>query len=439
MNISIIGTGYVGLVTGACLAKYGHNIVCMDSDNKKIEQLKSGILTIYEPDLEYLVKRGMASGHLTFTADIRTAVEHGDIIFIAVCTPTLSNNLPDLQYVMAVVRDIALNMSCYKIIVSKSTVPVGTGQQIIQEVRKILDSRNLKLDFDVASNPEFLREGSAVKDFLKPDRIIMGTTSEYVIKKLREIYRSPVAEGVPVIVTDLATAEMIKYASNAFLAAKISFINDIANMCELCNADVRVVSLAMGLDSRIGHKFLNPGPGYGGSCFPKDTKALMGIGEKLGYIPLMVKSTIEVNERQPMLMFNKILKASGSVAEKTVTILGIAFKPETDDIRESPIIPVIRSLIDNNAVVRLYDPQAAHNAAKALTELQIEYCNDIYTACQGSDCIVLATEWPEFNRVDYKKLFSMVNTPIFIDLRNMLDPERIREAGFYYEGIGFPV
>lgn len=436
MNISVIGTGYVGLVTGACLAEFGMNVLCTDVDEDKISKLKNCIVPIYESGLENIIKKNLHSGALKFTTDIRETVEHAEAIFIAVGTPTLEDGSTDLQYVFHAAKEIAQYMEDYKLIINKSTVPVGTGRAVKAEVKNMLLRQNKSINFDIVSNPEFLREGTAVKDFIKPDRIVIGSESTKAANLMKEIYNHQILLDIPFIVTGVETAEMIKYASNAFLATKISFINEIANICELCGADISIVSKAMGMDSRIGAKFLNPGPGFGGSCLPKDLRALLNIGKAYGYLPRVVKSVLEVNSFQRKLMFNKIKKAVGKLENKTITILGIAFKPETDDIRDSPAIWVIKELLDKRANVKVYDPKAMPNAKKNYPLLDIHYCNCIDSACRDSDCIVLFTEWEEFRNLDFIRLKSIVKTSVLIDLRNMYEPEYVKNAGFTYQGVG---
>ena len=436
MNIAVIGTGYVGLVTGGCLAQLGMNVICMDIDKDKIKKLKSGIIPIYEPGLEEIIRENLSSKRLVFTTSIKKAVAHAKVIFIAVGTPPQQDDSADLKYVYQAARDIAGHMEDYKVIVDKSTVPIGTGHVVKTEIENILKQRNKTFGFDVVSNPEFLREGTAVKDFLKPDRIVIGVDSETSLNLMKKIYDVQIQLDIPVIVTNLETAEMIKYAANAFLATKISYINEIADMCDLCNADISVVSNAMGLDNRIGPKFLSPGPGYGGSCFPKDTKALIKIGKDLGYVPKIIESTVEVNDNQSMIMVEKIKDAVGSLENKVITILGIAFKPETDDIREAPAISIIKILLENGVKIKVFDPEAMENTKKTHPDLNIKYCRDIYSACKDSDCIVLVTEWKDFMNLDFAKLKSIVRTPIFVDLRNAYTPSFVKDLGFLYKGVG---
>lgn len=436
MNIAVVGVGYVGLVTGGCLAQLGMNVICMDIDEDKIKKLKSGIVPIYEPGLENIVRENYSSKRLNFTTSIKEAVKHAEVIFIAVGTPPQQDDSADLKFVYQAAREIANHMEDYKVIVCKSTVPVGTGQGIKSEIKTILKQRNKAFSFDVVSNPEFLREGTAVKDFLKPERIVIGAESETAINLMKRIYDMQIQLDIPILVANIETAEMSKYASNAFLATKISYINEIADMCDFCNADISVISKAMGLDSRIGSKFLSPGPGYGGSCFPKDTKALVNMGKNLGYIPKIAESTVEVNYNQPEIMFEKIKNTVGNLENKTITILGIAFKPETDDIREAPAISIIKMLLYNGAKVKAFDPKAMGNAQKAYPDFSIEYCSDIYSTCEDSDCIVLATEWKDFMNLDFSRLKSIVRTPVFIDLRNIYEPGYVKSIGFLYKGVG---
>lgn len=436
MNISIIGTGYVGLVTGACLASLGMTVLCCDQDKNKIADLKKGILPIFEPCLKSLVAYYALRQRLFFTSDIKEAVSYSEVIFITVNTPTLEDNTSDTSHVFDAAREIAQHMTCYKVIVNKSTVPVGTGQKVKKEIKKKLMELNKKLDFDVVSNPEFLREGSAVEDFISPDRIVIGADNRRASDKIKEVYREQETGNIPVLLTDIETAEMIKYASNAFLATKISFINEIANVCELCDINVSMVAKGIGLDGRIGTKFLNPGPGFGGSCFPKDVRALTGLCREYGYIPHLLDSVLEVNKRQNTRMIQKIKSALGELEGRRLTILGLAFKPGTDDIRESPSLGILSALLNEKAVISVYDPQAMENMRKDHPEMDLLYCNDVYSACEQSDCIVLVTEWKEFTGLDLERIKSGMNNPVFLDLRNVYDPAYVKSFGFYYEGVG---
>lgn len=436
MNISVIGTGYVGLVTGVCLADLGMNVVCMDNNQEKIDILNKGQCTIYEPNLEEMLKESLNNKRIKFTKKIKEAVEFGQVIFIAVGTPELDDGSADLQYVFEAARDIAFNMNDYKVIVNKSTVPISTGQKVKQEINDILKQLNKNIKFDIVSNPEFLREGSAVGDFINPDRIVIGAENENAITIMKKIYHIQEKINIPIVFTNIETAEMIKYASNAFLATKVSFINEVANMCERSNADVRTVSKAMGLDRRIGPHFLKAGPGYGGSCFPKDTKAFVNIGKRFGYVPKIVKSTIHVNNKQKKIMVDKISRLIGDLEGKTISILGIAFKSETDDIRESPSISIIEELVKGKANVKVYDPKSMDNLKRLQPELRIQYCSDAYLACENSDCVVLVTDWNEFKKFDLIKLKEIVKSPVLVDLRNIYDPEYVKSLGFIYEGVG---
>lgn len=435
MKVSVIGVGYVGLVTGACLAEFGMNVLCMDIDEEKINKLKRGIIPIYEPDLPALVHKN-SGDRLNFTVDIKEAVDFSDIIFIAVDTPTQENGNSDLTHVYEAAKSIALYMNSYKIIVNKSTVPVFTGRNMREEMLAVLKKEGKSISFDIVSNPEFLQEGSAVKNFISPDRIVIGSSNEASLDVMKKLYSIQLLQGIPLVITNIETAEMIKYASNAFLATKVSFINEMANMCERCNADVLTVARAMGLDERIGPKFLQPGPGYGGSCFPKDTKALLGIGKKIKYIPKIVRSVIEVNRIQKLIAYSKIKKVMKKLDNKIVTVLGLSFKPETDDLRESPAIDIIAKILENNAKVKVYDPKAMDNMQKEFPHLAVEFCDSAYSACAGSDCIVLVTDWKELKELDFGKLKTIVGSPVFVDLRNAFNPEYVKSFGFRYEGIG---
>lgn len=437
MNISVIGAGYVGLVTGICLASSGMDVLCCDADESRTEALKKGILPIYEPKLGELLLQCLSGGKpIVFTSDMARTVNHADVIFITVNTPTLENNLCDLGNVMDVARKIGKFMDSPKVIVNKSTVPVGTGRKVASEVRKILEGRNRTLEFDVVSNPEFLREGTAVDDFTNPERIVIGADSARAADAVRTVYGEQAGRKVPVLVTGVETAEMIKYASNAFLAAKVSFINEIANICGLCGADSVKVAEGMGLDSRIGPKFLKPGPGFGGSCFPKDLRALSGLADSLGYTPFLLDGVIKTNQRQTELMLDKIRRTAAGPENRIITILGVSFKPETDDIRESPALPIIEGLLRDGAVVRIYDPKAMDNFKRQYPHMAAACCADMYSACERSSCIVLATEWKELCHLDLERLGGLVSRRVFLDLRNAYDPDYVKGCGFYYEGVG---
>lgn len=435
-NISVIGTGYVGLVTGACLSSMGRNVVCCDQDRKKIKKLRSGIIPIYEPLLKDMVDGCVRQKRLSFTSNIKKAIEHSDIIFLTVSTPALPDGSCDIGNVCEAARSIGAFMDRYKIIVNKSTVPVGTGKIVREIISAALAGRNCKTDFDVVSNPEFLREGSAIHDFIKPNRIVIGAESDRAVEALKGIYSRQIEGNTPVLVTGIETAEMIKYASNAFLAAKISFVNELADLCEKRGVDICNVTRGMGLDSRIGPHFLNPGPGFGGSCFPKDVKAILALSSRYGCESLMLRSILDVNEHQKRRMVEKIEKALGGLDDSRITILGLSFKPGTDDIRESPAVSIIAALLERNASIAVFDPRAMVNMKREYPDMNLEYCVDVYSACSQSDCIVLATEWHEFSDLDFRKLKFIVKRPIFLDLRNVYEPEYVRSFGFYYEGVG---
>ena len=430
MNICMVGTGYVGLVTGTCLADFGMHVVCIDIDEEKIRSLQSGKIPIYEPGLEELVAKNERAGRLRFSTDLKKAVEESLAIFIAVGTPPLPDGSPDLSYVRQVAESIAEHANSYKVVVTKSTVPTGTGKMI----EEILRGRNGKQEFSVVSNPEFLREGSAVADFLRPDRVVIGARDERAVAVLKEIYSPLYLIETPFIVTDVESAEMIKYASNGFLAVKISFINEIARLCELVGADVHAVSKGMGLDNRIGSKFLHPGPGFGGSCFPKDTQAAADLARRFGDRFEIMEAAITANERTKARMIEKIEKAAGPLSGKTVAILGISFKPETDDIRESASLKIIEDLLARGAKVRAFDPAAGENARRALPA--VELAADAYECARGADALVLATEWNEFRALDFSELARSMKSKTFIDLRNVYDPEEMKSLGWSYTGVG---
>lgn len=434
MNISVIGVGYVGLTTGTCFAELGNNVLCMDTDEEKINRLREGVIPIYEPKIEEMVKKNCLSNRLSFTTSLIKAVDFSEIIFIAVGTPTNKDNTPNLEYIYEAARAIALSMDSYKIIIVKSTVPVGTGEKIKKEIIQILMNRKKDIEFDMVSNPEFLRQGTAVQDFMKPDRVVIGMENDRAKDIMMKLYSFHIDDNKPFILSDIQAAEMIKYVSNAYLAAKISYINEIAILCEYYNVDISIVARGMGLDKRIGDKFLNPGPGYGGSCFPKDTKALMYIGNTVGYEPKIIKAVINVNKQQPKIMMKKIESIVKDFNGKTIAMLGVAFKPNTDDIRESPAIPIIRALIRKKAKIKIYDPKAMENCKNIIK--RVEYCYDVYSACSESDCIIIMTEWDEFRDIDFKKLNKIVKHPILIDLRNIYEPDFVKENGFLYEGVG---
>ena len=433
MNVVIIGSGYVGLVSGTCFAEFGANVTCIDIDQTKIDKLKAGKMPIYEPGLDDLVARNVAAGRLHFTTEYDPAISTADLVFIAVGTPTRrGDGHADLVYVYEAAKQIARHLSGYTVIVDKSTVPVGTARQ----VERIIHEENPKADFDVASNPEFLREGAAISDFMRPDRVVLGVKSERAEKLLRELYRPINLIEAPIMMTNLESAELVKYASNAFLATKISFINEISHLCEQVGADVHAVAKGMGLDGRIGRKFLHAGPGYGGSCFPKDTTALIRIAQEYGSSCRIVEAAVEVNAAQKARMVKKIREAlGGSEAGKTIAVLGLTFKPETDDMRDSPSLAIIPNLIDKGATVRAHDPQGIEEAKKLLPE-EVEYFDDIYEAITGADALVLMTEWNEYRGLDFERLRQQMKGTVFVDLRNVYEPVAMRNNGFTYTCIG---
>ncbi len=431
MNICIIGTGYVGLVTGACLAEFGMNLICVDNVQQKIDLLQQGKISIHEPGLEDLVLKNMREGRLSFSTSIRDGVASSLVIFIAVGTPSKDDGSADLRAVEEVAKEIARYMNGYKVVVVKSTVPVGTCHRLKQLVR---DHQVNPTPFDIVSNPEFQREGSAVEDFMRPDRVTIGAESEQAIAIMKDIYSALYLIETPFVITSLETAEMIKYAANSFLATKVTFINEIANLCEIVGADVHHVARAMGLDGRIGKKFLHPGPGFGGSCFPKDTRALSKIARERGYVFKILDSVIEVNEEQKQRMVMKIKEKVGDLRGKTIGILGLSFKPNTNDIRESSSIAIIQGLLAMGAKVRAFDPAAMEETQAVLPEL--EYGKDAYDVAKGADALVLATEWNQFRRLDLQRIKNLLKSPIFIDLRNVYDPDQMKRLGFNYCGVG---
>jgi UDPglucose 6-dehydrogenase len=429
MNIAVVGTGYVGLVTGAVFSDLGNDVVCVDKDDAKIETLRAGRMPIYEPGLEEMVERNVQDGRLGFTTDLAQAVRRSDIVFIAVGTPPKATGEADLSAVEEVALGIARSLDRYKVIVNKSTVPVGTGD-LVRDI--IATNRRRPVDFDVVSNPEFLREGSAIEDTLRPDRIVIGAPNQQVAMTLLELY-APLER--PMIITDVHSAEMIKYASNAFLATKISFINAVANMCELAGADVTQVVKGMGLDPRIGSAFLQPGLGYGGSCFPKDTDSLIQTAHGLGYDFRLLRTVVEVNRERAQRFVALVRKVLDPLDDRVIAVLGLAFKPKTDDMREARSIEVIQGLVAAGARVRAYDPAAMANA-KGLLPSSVEYCQSSYEAAEGADAIAVITEWNEFKLLSLERLRSAMRRPLVFDGRNMYEPERMRRLGFEYHSIG---
>jgi UDPglucose 6-dehydrogenase len=436
MKITIIGTGYVGLVTGACLSEFGHEVTCMDKDQAKIDKLLAGSIPIYEPGLDVLVQKNTHEQRLHFTTDLKDSVSQSSAVFLAVGTPShrRGNGYADLTYVYEAARELAPHLRDYTVIIDKSTVPVGTAQQ----VKRVIRAENPEADFDVASNPEFLREGAALSDFMRPDRVVIGSESERATAVLKEIYNPLYLRDTPFVITSPETAELIKYASNAFLATKISFINEMSTICDAVGADVAALAKAMGLDGRIGSKFLHPGPGYGGSCFPKDTLALLRIAQEHGAASRLVEATVEVNSAQKARMVKKIRDAmGGSEAGKTIGVLGLAFKPETDDLRDSPALSILPPLAEKGARIQAHDPAGMEEAKKVMPDMH--YVESPYEACQDADALVLLTEWNQYRALDLAKIKSLMKSPVFIDLRNVYDPARMAELGFQYHSIGRPL
>jgi len=434
MNICVVGTGYVGLVTGACLADFGHQVTCVDVDEARVLSLHQGEMPFYEPGLAEIVARNTAAKRLAFTTNLQLAVRDSLVVFLAVGTPEGQNGEADLSQILRAATQIGLAMDSYRVIVTKSTVPIGTGATIRAVIERSLPR---PVHFDVVSNPEFLREGSAVHDFLRPDRVVIGTHSEPAAAIMREIYRPLYLIETPIVLTDVESAEMIKYASNAFLAVKIGFINEIANLCERVGADVHVVAKGMGLDNRIGSKFLHAGPGYGGSCFPKDTRALAALGARAGARQRIVESAIEVNELQRQILFDKIIEMLAGQPNRTVGVLGLAFKPNTSDVRESPAIFVCRRLSEAGVRVQAFDPIAMRDARPALHDCAaITYVEDAYEAAEDADMLVIMTEWNEFRSLDLERLGAAMRSRVIVDARNVLEPRQAAEAGFDYAGVG---
>lgn len=429
MNLTIIGSGYVGLVTGACFADLGNNVICVDNDESKIARLEKGVMPIYEPGLEELVRRNVKEGRLSFSGKLKEGVKKSEVIFIAVGTPSKDNGDADLTYLEAASRDIALSMPSYRLIVEKSTVPVNTGEWV-EHTLNIFNKRGIK--FDIASNPEFLKEGSAIEDFMNPDRIVIGVRSKKAADILTELYKPLKAT---IVITDIKSAELIKHASNSFLATKISFINAIANICDKVGADVVDVAKGMGLDRRISRDFLNAGIGFGGSCFPKDLAAFVHIAEKVGYDFGILKEVQNVNAHQKRLIIKKIEALLWNLPKKTVGILGLSFKPGTDDLRESPALEIIDTLIKEGVHVKVYDPVAMAKARKQLKS-NVKFCKDAYEAAKDSDCLIIATEWNEFKELDFKRIKKLMRQPVIVDGRNIYDPAEMKKLGFRYAGIG---
>jgi UDPglucose 6-dehydrogenase len=432
MHIGIIGTGYVGLVTGACFAEFGVFVTCVDKDEKKVKALKKGVVPFYEPGLEELVKKNVKNGRLDFSTKIRDAVESSLVIFIAVGTPPRGDGSADMRYVEKVAAEIAGEIRGYKVIVTKSTVPVGTGARLRQIISKRLTER---VDFDIVSNPEFLREGSAIEDFMRPNRVILGASSQQAVAILKDLYRPLYLIETPFVITNIETAELIKYASNSFLAVKISFVNELSGLCERVGADIQTVARGMGLDQRIGAKFLHTGPGYGGSCFPKDTRALLALAEKNGLQLGIVRSAIDSNEKQKARMIEKIKEAMGKIDGKSFAVLGLSFKPNTNDMREAPSISLVEGLLREKTSVRVFDPVAMDDA-KEVFHRRVKFASGAYACAKGADAVVIVTEWNEFRNLDLSKIKKNLRTPFFFDLRNIYEPEKMKKLGFHYFSVG---
>jgi len=436
MKIVIAGTGYVGLVTGACLSEVGIDVVCVDVDQVKIDNLKNGQIPIFEPGLEEIVHRNIKKNRLSFSTSLAESVIDAEVVFIAVGTPPEEDGSADVKHVLDVARDCGKYMKSYMLIVTKSTVPVGSAKKIKNVIQEELDNRKLKIDFDVASNPEFLKQGAAVEDFLIPDRIVIGVDSERAENMMRRLYNPFTLNGHPIIFMDIVSAEMTKYAANSMLVTKISFMNDIANLCELTGADINMVRKGIGSDPRIGNKFIYPGIGYGGSCFPKDVKALIYTAEKHHYDLRLLKAVEAINNDQKLILFKKIMKSfSGDISGKTIAIWGLSYKPQTDDIREAPSVVIINKLLESGAKIKAYDP-AAKNEAVKLFGNSISYCDDQYEALHEADCLALITEWPEFRFPKFDLIKSLLKNPLIFDGRNIYDRNEMKKNGFTYHGIG---
>lgn len=431
MKIAVVGTGYVGLVTGTCFADTGNDVICVDIDAKKVERMKNGEVPIYEPYLDTVFERNIRQERLSFTTDLKAAVEDAEVIFLALPTPPGEDGSADLSYVLGVAEELGKIITNYKVIVDKSTVPVGTADLVHQAVAK-----NAKVDFDIVSNPEFLREGFAVEDFMKPDRVVIGTSSDRAAKVMEDLYKPFVRQGNPLIVMDEKSAELTKYAANAFLATKITFMNEIANFCELVGADVDKVRAGMGTDTRIGKRFLFPGIGYGGSCFPKDVQALAKSGVESGYKFEILDAVLDVNNRQKLSLIRKLKNYyNDALSGKTFALWGLAFKPDTDDIREAPALYMIEELLAAGAKVKAFDPEAMENV-KGIFGDKIEYCENPYDTIKDADALLIATEWSVFRNPDFKKLAERLKEKVIFDGRNLYETEKLKELGFHYESIG---
>ncbi|SFC68393.1 UDP-glucose dehydrogenase [Xylanibacter ruminicola] len=435
MNIAIVGTGYVGLVTGTCFAEMGAHVTCVDVDAQKIQKLKDGIMPIYEPGLEELVKRNVGFERLKFTTDLTEVLDDVEVVFSAVGTPPDEDGSADLKYVLAVARQFGQNINKYTILVTKSTVPVGTAKKVKAAIQEELDKRGFNVPFDVASNPEFLKEGAAIKDFMSPDRVVVGTESEKAKEVMTRLYKPFLINNFRVIFMDIPSAEMTKYAANAMLATRISFMNDIANLCERVGANVDSVRKGIGTDSRIGSKFLYAGCGYGGSCFPKDVKALVHTGMDNGYHMEVIEAVERVNEKQKSIVYDKIIKAVGNVQGKTIAILGLAFKPETDDMREAPALVVIDKLLKDGATVRVFDPIAMDECKRRIGDV-VTYCTNMYDAADSADVFALMTEWRQFRMPSWNVIKKVMTGNVIVDGRNIYDRQELEELGFVYTRIG---
>jgi len=438
MKIAMIGTGYVGLVSGACFSEFGTTVVCVDRDAAKIERLKQGEIPIFEPGLDQLVANNVKAGRLSFTTDLKAAVKGADAVFIAVGTPSRrGDGHADLSYVHGAAREIAQALTGYAVIVTKSTVPVGTGREVARIVAEARPDLKQGQDFDVVSNPEFLREGSAIHDFMRPDRVVIGAETEHARQVMRRLYRPLFLIETPILFTGIETAELTKYAGNAFLAAKITFINEIADLCEKVGADVHDVAKGIGLDGRIGRKFLHPGPGYGGSCFPKDTLALVRTAQQAGAPVRIIETVVEVNEARKRQMADKVIRhCGGSVAGKTIAVLGLTFKPNTDDMREAPSLAIVPALQAAGATIRAYDPEGMAEARKLLAD--VVWCETAYDTLRDADALVIVTEWNEFRGLDLKRVKGLLREPVVADLRNIWNPEEMAALGFRYASVGRP-
>ncbi len=437
MKVGVIGSGYVGLVAAACFSEMGNTVMCVDIDENKIESLKKGIIPIYEPGLDSLVINNSSKGRLVFSTDINDVLSSSEVVFIAVGTPMGDDGSADLQYVLNVARSIGQNMSHHIVVVDKSTVPIGTADKVRKTIQDELDKRDSELTFDVVSNPEFLKEGAAIKDFMHPDRVVVGSNNGESTNLMKRLYAPFTVSSNRFISMDIRSAEMTKYAANAMLATKISFINEISNICEKVGADVNQVRNGIGSDSRIGYKFIYPGCGYGGSCFPKDVKALINISKENNYLPKLISAVEDVNFNQKKILFKKVVSHFGeNLKDKKIAIWGLSFKPETDDMREAPSIPLINSLIEAGAAVNAYDPQAINEAKFYLKGLDVKYFDNKYNALENVDALILVTEWKEFRSPDFKRILKLMNSNVFIDGRNQFNYDQMEEQGFNYSQIG---